>query len=211
MGENGIAAGFAGNEFIPSEAYLPYAYPIGYRQSVEHDIVAISPTSTGFVVATKGYPHSFVGVSPDGLSSQKLDVKQACVSGASLVDMGEFAIYAGPDGLVAAGESRAEVITLDLFSRREWQGFNPETIHAYYYEDYYIGFYGDTAGTGAGIGGFIYNPSTSDFIHLDFYATAGYNDLETDTSVPCCCWRASGMGWGVSFIILPVAFKNIQR
>jgi len=71
-------------------------------------------------------------------------------------------------------------LTLDLFSRREWQELNPETIHAYYYEDYYIGFYGDTAGTGAGIGGFIYNPGTSDFIFLDFYATAGFNDLETD-------------------------------
>ena len=180
MGANGMAAGFAGNEFIPSESFLPYAYPVGYRQSLEHDIVAIAATSTGFVVATKGFPHAFLGSSPDALSSQKLDVKQACVSGASLVDMGEFAIYASPDGLVAAGESRAEVLTLDLFSRREWQELNPETIHAYYYEDYYIGFYGDTAGTGAGIGGFIYNPGTSDFIFLDFYATAGFNDLETD-------------------------------
>ena len=180
MGANGMAAGFAGNEFIPSESFLPYAYPFGYRQSLEHDIVAIAATSTGFIVATKGFPHAFLGSSPDALSSQKLDVKQACVSGASLVDMGEFAIYASPDGLVAAGESRAEVLTLDLFSRREWQAFNPETIHAYYYEDYYIGFYGDTAGTGAGVGGFIYNPATSDFILLDFYATAGFNDLETD-------------------------------
>lgn len=180
MGENGICAGFAGNEFIPSEAYLPYAYPVGYRQSVEHDIVAIAPTSTGFVVATKGYPHSFIGVSPDALSGQKLDVKQACVSGASLVDMGEFAIYASPDGLVAAGESRAELLTGDLFSRREWQAYKPETIHAYFYEDYYVGFYGDEAGTGSGVGGFLYNPGTQDFILLDFYATAGYNDLEND-------------------------------
>ena len=180
MGENGIAAGFAGNEFIISEAYQPYAYPVGYRHAVDDEVVAIAPTSTGFVVATKGIPHAFSGVSPASLAGRKLGAKQACVSGASLVDMGEFAIYASPDGLVAAGESSAEVITLDLFNKEEWEVFKPETIHAYFYEGYYIGFYGDTDGLGSGEGGFIYHPGSSDFVKLDFYATAGHNDMQRD-------------------------------
>ena len=180
-GENGIVAGFAGNEFIPSMANLPSAYPAGFRHAFEHDVVAIAATSTGFVVATEGYPHAIIGVTPGSLTSEKLEVKQACVSGPSLVDMGEFAIYASPDGLVAAGVGRAELITPDLFGQDEWAAFYPETIHAYYYEDLYIAFYGDTAGTGHGVGGFIYNPKTSDFVRLDFYATAGYNDLKTDS------------------------------
>lgn len=181
MGINGIAAGFADNEFIPSEAFLPYAYPIAYRRTTDHDIVAQVATATGFVVVTEGYPYLFSGVSPDAMSSQKLDVMQACASGRSLVDMGEFAIYASPDGLVAAGESRAELISKDLFSRREWQNFYPETIHAYRYEEKYIAFYGDEDDDGDGIGGFIFDTSTGDFIELDFYACAGYSDLLTDT------------------------------
>ena len=181
MGPNGIAAGYAENEFIPSAAFLPYAFPIAYRRTTDHNIVAQVATATGFVVVTEGYPYLFSGVSPDAMASQKLDVMQACVSGRSLVDMGEFALYASPDGLVAAGTSRAELITKDLFSRREWKSFDPETIHAYRYEEKYIAFYGDTDDDGDGVGGFIFDTATGDFIKLDFYACAGYSDLLTDT------------------------------
>lgn len=39
---NGIAAGFAGNQVMFSEAFLSYAWPESYKQSTEHDIVAIT-------------------------------------------------------------------------------------------------------------------------------------------------------------------------
>ncbi|STC88951.1 Uncharacterised protein [Escherichia coli] len=40
---NGIAAGFAGNEVMFSEAYLPYAWPEVNRHTTAEDIVAICP------------------------------------------------------------------------------------------------------------------------------------------------------------------------
>ncbi|EHY7438147.1 hypothetical protein K4064_003428 [Salmonella enterica] len=44
---NGIAAGFAGNEVMFSEAFLPYAWPDSYKQTTADDILAISPVGPG--------------------------------------------------------------------------------------------------------------------------------------------------------------------
>ena len=180
LGVNGIAAGFAGNELAISEAYLPHAWPLDYRRSTEHEIVGIVPTSTGFVIGTKGYPYVLTGVSPDAMTPEKLDTMQACLSGASMVDMGEYALYASPSGLVAATSGRAELITDKIITQREWAAYKPETIHAYRYQDKYIAFYGDTAGTGSGTGGFVFDPRTNTFFELDFYATAGFNTIGND-------------------------------
>jgi len=180
MGINGMAAGFSGNELAISEAYLPHAWPLDYRRATEHEIVGIVATSTGFVVGTKGYPYVLTGIAPDSMSSEKLDTMLACVSGASMVDMGEYALYACPNGLVAAGSGRAELITDKIITRREWATYDPATIHAYRYQGKYIAFYGDVAGDGNGTGGFVYDPRTNTLFDLDFYATAGYNDIEND-------------------------------
>ena len=209
MGPNGIAAGFAGNEFVPSEAYLPYAYPFEYRRSVEHDIVSIAATATGFVLGTKGNPYVFTGVSPDALSEMRLDVMQACVSARSMIDMGEFALYASPDGLVAAGEGGAELITEQIISRREWAEFYPETIHAYRYEGQYFAFYGDTEDNGSGIGGFVFNPKNGSLSRLNFYATAGYSDLETDTLYLVVDDSGNKLkAWDSAESLLPYAWKS---
>ncbi|EIG6220123.1 hypothetical protein EK593_005285, partial [Shigella dysenteriae] len=68
---NGIAAGFAGNEVMFSEAYLPYAWPEVNRHTTAEDIVAICPLGTSLVVATKGEPYLFSGVSPSTISGSR--------------------------------------------------------------------------------------------------------------------------------------------
>lgn len=176
-GANGICAGFSGNEFMPSEPYLPYAYPIPYRRSLEHDIVAIAPTETGFVVATEGHPYLIQGIHPNAMTERKLPINQACVSSRSMVDMGNAVFYASPDGIVAISEGSAGVITEGLFTKREWDEFQPSSIHAYRSEDRYIAFYDN----GSEQAGFIFEPRLGTITRLGFYASAGYNDLETDT------------------------------
>src|SRR5690606_11115186 len=64
MMANGIAVGFAGNEIIPSEPYLPYAYPTEYRRSLDFDIVAMAAIGNSVIVGTKGLPYLITGVSP---------------------------------------------------------------------------------------------------------------------------------------------------
>ncbi|RND29420.1 hypothetical protein EC575_25375, partial [Vibrio cholerae] len=82
---NGICAGFAGNEVMFSEAYLPYAWSKSHRGVTDDDIVAIAPIETSLVVVTKGKPYLFSGVTPSMVTSMRLNVEQACVSAPSLV------------------------------------------------------------------------------------------------------------------------------
>lgn len=171
---NGILAGFSGNTIYFSEAYLPHAWPVDYQQTTQDEIVAIAAVGNSVIVGTKGNPYIFSGVSPDAISGEKLEIAQACVSKQSMVDMGQYAIYASPDGLVLASSSSVSLITSGLFNKKEWQKYEPSTIKAEYYEEKYVAFYGDGKG-------FIFDPRNSDFVETDFTGTAMYNDLETDT------------------------------
>ena len=181
LGTNGMAAGFVKNEFMVCEPYLPYAWPTKYSLTTEHDIVAIQPTSTGFVIGTKGNPYIVSGVAPDSLSQDRIDIAQACVSKRSMVDMGQVVIYASPDGLVSASESGAKLMTGELFDKRTWAAYMPETIHAYCHEEKYIGFYGDVNDNGLGVGGFVFDTMTGNFEPISIYAQGGYTDLRQDT------------------------------
>lgn len=178
MMANGIAVGFAGNEIIPSETWQPHAYPPQYRLVTDYPIVAIAAVGQGLVVATEGHPYLVSGAAPSALSMVKSESKQACVSKRSMVDMGDWAIWASPDGLVAAAPGgQPKVITAGLMKREQWQALKPSSIHAYYWEGKYVAFYD----TGAEQGGFIFDPNVDNgIVFLDFYATAGHNDLEND-------------------------------
>ncbi len=173
LGPNGIAAGFAGNELLFSEPFLPYAWPSAYKRSLEFDIVGIATAGTSFVVVTTGKPYFFTGVSPDSMSETQMELSQSCVSARSLVDMGNYVIYASPDGLVGVQENGAELLTEKIFDKRSWQTYQPSTIHAYKWEDFYVAFYGGTSG-------FMYDPNTGHFTTFDQYYDAGFNDLSED-------------------------------
>ena len=176
----GFLLGFTGNTICPSAAYLPYAYPVGNQLTTADNIVAIGVTSAGAVVTTQGFPYLLTGYTPDSLTLTKLEEDQACVSKRSLVDMGEFVIYASPDGLVAAGAGGIELITAGVMTQAQWQTYQPQTLHAYHHEGLYVGFYGDAAGNGNGVGGFVFDPKSKDFRRLSFYAMTGYRDLYSD-------------------------------
>jgi len=169
---NGILAGFFENTLCFSEAYLPHAWPVSYQLAFPDDIVAIASTAAGLVVVTEGQPHLVSGSSPDAMAQIELDVAQSCIAPRSLVDMGEFALYASPDGLVAAAGRDARVATREVLSREQWQALKPETIHAYRYDGRYLAFYDG--------GCFSFTPGEG----VEFYdvqADAGYYDIMDDT------------------------------
>lgn len=171
MGANGIACMLSKNGVYFSSPYELHAWPV--VEPTEHDTVAVKATTTGFVVGTEGYPYIFTGLLPGSITGQKLELMQACVSARSMVDMGAIVVYASPDGLVAINESSVQLLTRDVFSKESWAAYQPETIRAYRYEHYYIGFYGSERG-------FVFDLNTSTFTELDFYATAGFSDILTD-------------------------------
>ncbi|HIF9180945.1 TPA: hypothetical protein ACX6QL_002005 [Photobacterium damselae] len=169
---NGICAGFAGNEVMFSEAYLPYAWPKGYRGTTEHPIVGIAAIGTSLVVLTKGYPYLFSGVTPSAINGTKIASEQACVSAESIVVVNGTVIYASPDGLVAIGSDGAITITEQLITRLQWQKKIPQTIRAWVVEGLYVG----TSDTGS----FIFDPVSQDFRELSNQWDCGFSDLERD-------------------------------
>lgn len=171
--ENGVMAGFSGKELCLSEAYLPHAWPPGYRVTLDQPIVGIVGVRGGVVAATTGQPYVVSFTSPAAAVPDKVQSPRACVSARSMVDMGDYAVYATADGLVAVdGTGAAPLITAEVIDTYDWARFNPETIHAYRLHDWYVGFYQGADGDG----GFAITARGDAFVTFDVYADAGYSD-----------------------------------
>lgn len=170
--------GHSGNTVYCSEPGVPTAWP--YYYSNQHKIVGIALIQSGILVLTEAAPYLLVGSHPSALAKVPIEAKQACVSARSIVDFGEYTIYASPDGLVLAQGNSATVITQEFMDTDAWRAFQPETIHAYEYEGMYIGFYGDhAAGTG-----FVFDPTgeRNSLVQLSgIGVTGGYFNALTDT------------------------------
>ncbi|WP_291812766.1 hypothetical protein [Limnobacter sp.] len=152
---NGIMAGFTGNRLCLSEPFLPHAWPVAYRITLEDDIVAISATGNGIVALTEGDAYFVTGADPSAMTAIKLDIQQACVNKHSAVNMGGYTLYAGPDGLVAVSGNEARVVTQGLISAKQWNDdFSPSSIRAFRYENTYVAFYSD----GGVHKGWVYDP-----------------------------------------------------
>lgn len=153
---NGVFAGFTGKRLCLSEPYLPHAWPIAYRITLEEDIVAIASVSNGIICLTNGAPYFVTGTDPSAMTAIKSDLAQACVNINSVVDMGNYVLYASPDGLCAVSGSEGRVVTQGLISPKQWNDdFDPTTYRAFKHENTYVAFK-DTASTGDG--GFVFDP-----------------------------------------------------
>ena len=151
---NGVFAGFTGKRICFSEPFLPHAWPVTYRITLEDNIVAIGAAGNGLIVTTEGRPYLIAGTDPQSMSAYRMEAAQACLSKKSLVDMGPFVLYAGPEGLVAAAGSEVKVVTEGLISPDQWQSsYYPSTIKGFLWKGRYVGFYY----TGSAYGGFIFD------------------------------------------------------
>ena len=170
---NGVFSGFTSNELHFSEPFMPHAWPEQYRQTLDYDVVALASTSNGLIVATKGQPYVVMGADPASMTARKLETQQACVSKRSMVSMGDFAIYASPDGLVMAAGSTAKLATDALLTRSQWQAYSPSSMIGFYHEGRYVGFYGS--------GAIIFDPKEQSITEITgVQATAGFNFIEGD-------------------------------
>ena len=176
---NGITLLFKGYDIYPSEAYVPYAYPVGYQQSVDYPIVGGKAIGTSAVILTTGQPYLLTGSDPSAMSLVKLESPQACVSKRSIAAADGGVLYASPDGLIfVTVTGQVTNVTAQLFTRDEWQALVPSSINGYFHDGRYYGFYN----TGTVRRGFIFDPAqgAGAFVFTDLYATAGYSDLLQD-------------------------------
>lgn len=165
----GVMAGFSGNRFCLSEAFLPHAWPISYRITTDESIVAIAASNNGVVALTDGRPYFITGTDPSAMTAITVDLAQACVNKHSVVDMGEYVLYAGPDGLCMVQGASGSVVTEGLIPPDIWnEHFNPTTYKAFLYEGKYVAFRGGT-------NNFIFDPTGGEntfttFNHNGVYA-----------------------------------------
>lgn len=170
---NGILAGFTGKTLCFSDAYLPYSWPVGYQLTTNHNIIGIAAFGGGLLIATDGYPEIAFGARPDSMTLQKSEINEPCVSPDSIVDMGDYVVYASKNGLVSASSNGFRVLTKELITADQWKSYLPNSIKGVRWQNKYLGFYSNNAG-------FIFDLETGSLTHLDFYASATFYDLFND-------------------------------
>jgi hypothetical protein len=179
---NGIMVGFRRNQLCFSAQNRPHAWPVAYRLTTDTDIVGIGAIDSTVVIGTKSFPYVASGSSPDSYAMQKLGVPQACVSKRSIGYLiGIGVVFASPDGLIAvAGTGQVRNLTETIFTRKQWQALNPDSILGISHDDIYFFFY-DLGGS-SDKAGYALDMKQSGFglVEWSFHATAAYADPETD-------------------------------
>lgn len=152
---NGVFCGYAGKRLCFSEPYLPHAWPVQYRITIEEEIMGLSATNNGVVVMTKGFPYFVTGTDPAAMTAIQVDVAQSCLNTDSIVDMGEYVLYSGPDGLVQVSNTTGQVISKEFISPQQWNSdFYASTYKAFLYEGVYVAFWE----SGSTYGGWTFDP-----------------------------------------------------
>lgn len=174
---NGMLAGFFGNTVCFSVPFVPYAWPIRYRQSVDAPVVGIAAFDQSLFVGTTQGIYIFTGSDPASISSEKLAVSQSCASKRSIVEMEGGVVFAAPDGLMHISASGLKNLTEGLMTRTEWQGYKPSSMDGYEADNRYLAFFD----TGARQGGLVFTfGSEPTMVETDVYVTAGYRDRIAD-------------------------------
>lgn len=141
---NGVLAGFTGNQVWFSEPYIPHAWPVGYMVTVGAPIVGLGVFGQTLVVCTTEQPYLITGTQPGAMSQEKLPLPEPCASKRSIVSDQYGVLYVSPNGVVSVAPGMADVISRSLFTRDEWQEFNPDTMRGLIYQNMYMLFYSGT-------------------------------------------------------------------
>lgn len=180
---NGVLAGFSKNQLCLSAQNRPHAWPVGNRLTVDTNIVAIEAIDTTVVIGTEASPYTASGNDPSAYSMSKPGLPQACVAKPSMryVNDDIGVLFASPDGLMSmVGPNRVRNITENVFTRRQWQDLQPETIRAVVHDDTYIFTYGGASSGSGGTYMLDLKPNGFGLVRLDFLTTAMFSDPLTD-------------------------------
>ncbi len=175
---SGIMAGFTGKTICFSEPWHPYAWPKKYQLTTNYDIVGLGRIGSVLVVLTSALVYLVQCADPATASMDSFDDIAPCVSKEGIVSSRWGVIYPSTQGLVSVTMAGVNLITRDLFTRREWEALKPETIHGYIHADKYIGFHHPDSGGK----GFIVDPvePTARLVDIPLNAVAGYVRPEDD-------------------------------
>ncbi|MGH2343376.1 hypothetical protein ACRC7T_18075 [Segnochrobactraceae bacterium EtOH-i3] len=146
---NGMMAAFKGRDLYFSEPWIPHAWPEKYMLSTNVDIVGLGAFGSSVAVLTEGTPYVVQGTSPDAMTMERLEVDLPCTSYRAIVDMGYLVAYPSHDGLVTVSSAGAQLISQTMFTREQWQEFNPNSVIATRHAGRYVmSYYTGSSTTG---------------------------------------------------------------
>jgi hypothetical protein len=129
-GPNGMMAAFSGKDLYFCEPFFPHAWPVKYSLSMDFDIVGVASIGSSFIIMTTGTPYVCSGTDPASMVLTKLEQNLPCVASRSIVDMGNFVMYASTEGLVQVTNNGVNNITAAMFTQKQWTQYLPATFIA---------------------------------------------------------------------------------
>lgn len=129
---NGMLAGFRDgtNILCLCEPFHPYAWPEEYQHAVDFNIVALGVFGQTCVLLTEGSPIYGSGADSASFSTQKTESPQSCVSKRSAVSTEGGVLWASPDGICVADASGVKCLTLEHYTKEDWQALGLENSFA---------------------------------------------------------------------------------
>lgn len=137
--QNNMLFGFFGNQLCIAEPSLPHAWPIKYRRTFEHTIVALASTGGNLLVLTDKFAYRVSGSDPATLNIARIDKEYPCLSKRSVVNMGYGVQYATHGGVALwSPSSGLGLATGFVHDWDTWEDYvDPATIVASYFKDKY--------------------------------------------------------------------------
>lgn len=170
----GIMMGWWDNTVAFCVPGQPHAWPLEYRYALEYDVVGAAVGAQGILVVTKGKPYMFMGTSPASYQPIQMDHPFPGLNKRSVVDMGDYIMYASPEGLVAVGGPSPGLISEAHIKPEQWRAkYGKSTLIATRWHDQYLGFY-----DGSGGSAFTFHPRDG-FQDFDQAAEALWSDPQT--------------------------------
>lgn len=137
--QGGMLVGFTGNTIHFSEVNRPHAWPAGYDQSLQYEIIGLAVWQQALIALTKGYPSTGQGGSPANFTFSQVQVAEPCIARGSIVADLTGVTYASQNGLVSLNYSGMTNLTQNLFSKNIWiNDYNAASIVACRHRAQYI-------------------------------------------------------------------------
>lgn len=164
----GVMAGWFDNVVCFSMPYMPHAWPVEYQYSLPSDtkVMGLVAISGGLIAITNTKAWIFAGTDPGAMSQEVVDGSLPCRAAASIVDMGEYAVYVSSNGLQAVSVNESRSLTEGLFGPVQWlDSFSPGTFVAFRHRGAYVCFHS--------LGAFVFDPAQGLFPVTDEYIPDG--------------------------------------
>ncbi len=138
---NGTMMGSSGKEVCFSALWVPYAWPMAYRYTLDYDVVGVGHISGIPIAFTEHSVYIFDGSFPDSYHQRKLSTTQGCVNAGSIFSTLQGVFFASRDGLCLASQNNVEVLTLPIWTREQWNAMDIEDMTGVFFNGRYYGFF----------------------------------------------------------------------